>query len=219
MIQLGTIGKNIKIARTRLGLNQSQLAQMAGITKAAISRYEAGLREPRIEHLRAIANALDVSVGFLEGYEDINSKKVMDAMKHRDSESIEKLMGLSSGSVKFLPPEEENLLKRKVEEDRQERDRLLSRLKLLFKFQFRTLTEKDCNEITDLIRPFSQLNEEGRKRAIERVEELTEIPKYQKEPQTPDGEDDEDPYQRGYEDGYAQAEDDILRQPDDWDDI
>lgn len=32
-----------------------------------------------------------------------------------------------------------------------------------------------------LIRSFSQLNDEGQAKAVERVEELTEIPKYQKE--------------------------------------
>lgn len=31
---------------------------------------------------------------------------------------------------------------------------------------------------------FDQLNEEGQSKAVERVEELTEIPKYQKKPQT-----------------------------------
>ncbi len=177
-----TIGENIKAARIRLGLNQSQLAQMAGITKAAISRYEAGLREPRIEHLRSIANALEVTVGYLEGYEDINSKKVLDAVGRRDSESVEKLMGLPSGSIKFLPKEEESRLISEHKNEREEKDRLLSKLKIIFKFQFRTLTESDCDEISNLIRPFSQLNGEGRRRAIERVEELTEIPKYKKDP-------------------------------------
>lgn len=41
------------------------------------------------------------------------------------------------------------------------------------------------NEEVALISAFSQLNEEGQQKAVERVEELTEIPKYQKE--TPPG--------------------------------
>ncbi len=75
-------------------------------------------------------------------------------------------------------------------------------------------------EIANLL---AKLNDEGQQKAVERIEELTELPKYRKLPESSENLDDEDgaedPYQRGYEDGYAQAENDILRRPDDWDDI
>lgn len=174
------IGRNIKTARKLLGLTQGELAAMAGVTKAAISRYEAGLRAPKVEHLRAIADALDVSVGFLEGYEDINSKKIYDAISTKNATLVENLMGLDPGTVKFLSTEEENAFKQKLSEERETKERMLSRLKVIFKFQFETLTESDVNEIDSLIRPFSKLNAEGRKKAIERIDELSEITKYQK---------------------------------------
>lgn len=62
---MSTIGLNIKAAREKAGLNQSQLAEKARITKAAISRYESGLREPRVEHLKAIATALNIPISDL----------------------------------------------------------------------------------------------------------------------------------------------------------
>ena len=177
---MGVIGENIKAARVRLGITQTQLAQMAGITKAAISRYEAGLREPKIEHLRSIADALEVSIGYLEGYEAIDSKKIYDAIVSKDAALVENLMGLDAGSVKFLPPEEEQALMLRFSEEREEKARMLERIKIILKFRFKTLSESDVNDIDNLIQYFAKLNPEGRIKAIERVGELTEIPKYQK---------------------------------------
>lgn len=179
---MGIIGDNIKSARKNLGLTQAQLAEMANITTAAVSRYESGLREPRIEHLRSIANALDVTVGYLEGYESINSKQLVDAVNEGDTSRIEELMGLPHGSVKVLSFEEENRLKSEEETLRAERNRLFIKLRIKMSRYYKTINEKECDDICDLVRAFAKLNSDGRKRAIDQVEELTEIPKYKKEP-------------------------------------
>lgn len=47
------------LARERIGLTQSALAQSTELTQATISRYEAGLVEPLPEHLRRISAILD----------------------------------------------------------------------------------------------------------------------------------------------------------------
>lgn len=44
------------------------------------------------------------------------------------------------------------------------------------------LSDRMNNRAKYLISAFELLNEEGQQKAVERVEELTEIPKYQKEP-------------------------------------
>lgn len=181
---MGTIGENIKLARKKLGLSQAQLAEMSKITTAAVSRYEAGLRVPRVEHLRSIANALDVTVGFLEGYEPINAKQLQDAMLERNPQRIEELLNLQPGSVKFYSEEEEQSLIKEFDEiqriRRTEIDQLLKRLSVLLKFSFPDLNDQEFETIAKLIRPFSKLNDEGQQKAVERVEELTEIPKYKK---------------------------------------
>ena len=64
---MSTIGDNIRSARKKAGLSQAELANLAGITKAAISRYESGLRTPRPEHLASIATYLVVSIEELMG--------------------------------------------------------------------------------------------------------------------------------------------------------
>ena len=66
---MDAIRERIKEARQERGLSQEELAQIINSTKSAISRYESGKRQPRIEQLKSIASALDVDVNWLmNGY-------------------------------------------------------------------------------------------------------------------------------------------------------
>ena len=68
-MRMDAIGERIKEARQERGLSQEELAQIINSTKSAISRYESGKRQPRIEQLKSIASALDVDVNWLmNGY-------------------------------------------------------------------------------------------------------------------------------------------------------
>lgn len=51
------IGDRLKEERTRLGLNQTEFASMAGVQKNAQSNYEKGDRNPDAAYLAAIATA------------------------------------------------------------------------------------------------------------------------------------------------------------------
>ncbi len=59
--------KKIKEERQRLGINQAQLAEKAGVTPAAISQIEKGLRTPTMPVLKRIAEVLGVSIDYLSG--------------------------------------------------------------------------------------------------------------------------------------------------------
>lgn len=96
---MDAIGERIKEARQERGLSQEELAQIINSTKSAISRYESGKRQPRLDQLRRIANALNVTVGFLQGYESMDSKQIIDALKRKDVREFERLVGLDTGSV------------------------------------------------------------------------------------------------------------------------
>lgn len=61
---------NIRTRRRILGLTMKQLANIVGVTEAAISHYETGRREPDNDMLLRIANALEVTVDYLIGHED-----------------------------------------------------------------------------------------------------------------------------------------------------
>lgn len=53
--------ENIKEIRRRKGLTQTQLADLIGVQRAVISKYESGMVEPPIKTLQKIANALGIS--------------------------------------------------------------------------------------------------------------------------------------------------------------
>ena len=53
--------ENIKEIRRRKGLTQTQLANLIGVQRAVISKYESGMVEPPIKTLQKIANALGIS--------------------------------------------------------------------------------------------------------------------------------------------------------------
>ena len=60
-----TIGERIQVARKKKGMKQSELAEILGVAVITIGQYERDKREPRLDQLRAIADALNVPLSFL----------------------------------------------------------------------------------------------------------------------------------------------------------
>ena len=61
------IGTNILRARTRLGINQTELAKRTKLTPAAIWGYEHGKREPNAQSLISLSKALGCSTDYILG--------------------------------------------------------------------------------------------------------------------------------------------------------
>lgn len=57
-----TVGKKIAEARKSAGLSQPELAAKIGWGQSRLSNYERGIREPKIDDLKAISNALKIDV-------------------------------------------------------------------------------------------------------------------------------------------------------------
>lgn len=53
-------GEKIKLARKKAGLSQGELGEKLGISQAMVSAYENGVRNPKLETLQKIADALNV---------------------------------------------------------------------------------------------------------------------------------------------------------------
>ena len=53
---------NLKRIRTEKGITQGQLADQVGVANTSICNYETGIREPNLDTLKKLANALDVTV-------------------------------------------------------------------------------------------------------------------------------------------------------------
>ena len=64
---MATMGERIKTARVQAGLTQNELGEKVGVSGVAIMRYEKGLRTPKLQLLKDLSKALNVSTGYLMG--------------------------------------------------------------------------------------------------------------------------------------------------------
>jgi len=55
------IGDKIRNYRKISGVTQKELGELSGTSERTIQQYEGGKRQPRIEQLQKIANALKIS--------------------------------------------------------------------------------------------------------------------------------------------------------------
>lgn len=65
----------IKEIRERKGIGQKELAEKINTSQQAISLYETGKREPRLETWKKLANFFGVSVPYIQGIEPKLSAK------------------------------------------------------------------------------------------------------------------------------------------------
>ena len=64
------VGKRIKLARELAGLTQEQLAEIIGVSRTAVVRWERGETDPTLDHLIEMTMVLKVSADFLLGTGD-----------------------------------------------------------------------------------------------------------------------------------------------------
>lgn len=78
-----TIGKNIKLFRTIVGLKQKELAQKIEIQESYLSSIENDKKEPSLSLLRKISKALDIplSMLFWEGTDNLNNNSSESKLK------------------------------------------------------------------------------------------------------------------------------------------
>lgn len=62
-----TFGERIVFYRSKKNINQKQLAQILGITPTRLNYWEKDKRQPDVEMIKAISEALDVSPDILIG--------------------------------------------------------------------------------------------------------------------------------------------------------
>ncbi|MGP5326794.1 helix-turn-helix domain-containing protein [Vreelandella titanicae] len=91
----------IKVARQARSMSQSQLAEKAGLTQAAISKFEAGLITPAEEAIVSLSEALSFPTTFFYQTDpifgvpvSISYRKKSSQVKSRDIERIEAEMNL-----------------------------------------------------------------------------------------------------------------------------
>ena len=95
--------QKIHETRIRKEMNQSQLAEKAGITPAAVSQIEKGLRVPTTPVLHKIAGVLEVSLDYLTGKTD--DSRIQDMMQNDD------VMTFFRGYQSLDPDDRDTILK------------------------------------------------------------------------------------------------------------
>lgn len=221
-----TVGQRIQSARKKANLTQKELAERLGLATGTIQQYELGKRQPRIEQLQAIANALNIDVydlidgGFgaldpvlppnmqgvnLDGAQidenllsymisrlsklDKNTVKYQRALNNilaiaNFSNLTEKAYDLlEQQQIRFDSPENLAALvpgaRQSTPEHRREIEKMMGKEEgYLDKMALRR--DWPINQ-QRLVNAFDLLNDAGQQKAVERVEELTEIPKYQRQ--------------------------------------
>lgn len=75
--------KRIKKARYDTGYTQQQVADLTGISRANIAKYETGRIEPNLETLAILAQFYNVSTNWLLGISIEQDIKIQDSIKKR----------------------------------------------------------------------------------------------------------------------------------------
>ena len=114
-------GERIKNIRKQKGISQKELGTRLGVSQQMIGQYETNTREPKIETLRKIANALEVKLSdFLEVGQIINQynsiDETMDSLQKKEDGTLQRSIGITLSpmlaekiSIKSDPLEKEIL--------------------------------------------------------------------------------------------------------------
>lgn len=74
--ELTELIEKIKLRRLELGLSYQELSDLTGINKSTLQRYETGfIKKVPINQVQIIAKALNVTPGYLMGWENDNENK------------------------------------------------------------------------------------------------------------------------------------------------
>lgn len=179
------VGENIKRIRTKKGYTAAQFAELVGVSPAAVSKWETGKGFPRQDKLEHIAKALSCTVSELYGFHESD-----------DSNELVSLISRIRHTEQFLSEndynEETNLIDKsgnritmptgKYDDVRDALNNYYHRLgEILQNDRFNDELLDLLETSADILIPYGSLNDLGKQIAIERVQELTEIPRYKKE--------------------------------------
>lgn len=92
------------------GLTQTELCNRTGINKGALSSYLSGRYFPKQKAIESLADALNVSIPYLMGYEEMTNSDFSIDLTLGDSILLEKVHKLSPGRRRMLNSILETLL-------------------------------------------------------------------------------------------------------------
>lgn len=106
-----TLGEKIKEFRQNKKLSQKTLGERAGMSQQMIAQYESGKRQPKIETLKRIANALEIELWEIVDLDqmdvDTRMQEITNMMRQLSPEGLLELDKAISDSLK---PDRQSLI-------------------------------------------------------------------------------------------------------------
>lgn len=169
-------------------MTQEQLGQKIGVTGVAIMRYEKGQRELTVKNLEALADALGVTASYLLGNqsteEPMEEMNTHIALKHMDVKTLEKLLHFPKGYLDTIPLEDLHSLGGLDEWAGLSSEEMQGDLRKMVERE-REKEEKNRKyreeKIALVVSALHELNDFALSVALERIKELSEIPRYKLE--------------------------------------
>lgn len=208
-----TTGQRIKAARKAAGMTQKELGDKLGLSFQSIAQWENDLRNPKYDTLKRIADALDIQVyDLMDDYSSItrdfhNDLLTLEELAAEMNVSEEKILAVLNSEIN--DPEFRDKMNRaafklsmRAESLSKLKEKVISKIGAENYHKFSAAldsalahTDNDKSDLLldNLYTAFMRLNLHGQQKAIERVEELTEIPRYRAETAPDAGEGNEPP--------------------------
>lgn len=198
------IGSRIKEARLAKGIKQNKMAELLGISVSTYSNYENNYREPKLDLIHQICEILGIELDELLGVTDPQVREaVAEELLKDDIEIVKKRLHNMCNQIFYkliysiyISPEEKKefldfansplfqTLLSQTEGNKTATAELDNHLKddvVAISNSIKKISERLANQ-------YELLNEDGQKKAdeqlnqaLENIEMLTQIPKYQKE--------------------------------------
>ena len=177
-----SVGEKIRTARKKAGLTQEELARAAGVATITIRQYELGKRQPRLEQLELIANALKVPISKLVSDSASIGEYIFKAMQtqHLNLKALSESSSISEEKLNSIVLSDHEPIS-------QDEKKVLNRV-LGIDLDFFAYTGLEIYREPPvslmrrtLLEAYDRLNEKGQQIAVDRIEELTKIPDYLKE--------------------------------------
>ena len=152
-----TIGEEIKKERKEACLTQKELAKKAGIAEITLRKYEAESIAMTTDTLIKIARALDLDDYYFIGSCTKKELEFIEILKNKDARKLSQVLDIPLEIAETLAEIPNGEIEDKTENKRLPIDQSF------------------------LLEYYNKLNDLGKKEALKRVQELTEIPRYQKD--------------------------------------
>lgn len=167
-----TLGENIKHYRKSKGYSQEKLANKTGLSKMSIRRYEAGERQPSIDSLKKIAAALECKISDIdESIYAIRYQSTPEEIERAKQNAEARRLIAKRESGENITDEERQIITDCIERWEEGLPRLRESIE-----RFSDVINEWGEHI--LVTRYRELNINGKREAVKRIDELTEIPRY-----------------------------------------